>query len=124
IRYITGDLLSATGPGGVTTTTLASNANYAAPGAITSNNFQTTLGYSAFLGLTSAGGQNGETATTGYDSAARPSQTKSVHGAVTNYVYSFSPPSRTATTTVEAVINNIKTTTSRWVKTTLDGLGR
>jgi len=47
-----------------------------------------------------------------YDAAARPLQSTSPHGAVTNYSYTNSPPTSTATTN------------GHWVRTTADGLGR
>jgi len=50
------------------TTSLASSAatNYAAPVAVTANNYTITLAYNGFLAVTSATGQNGETSGTTY----------------------------------------------------------
>ncbi len=92
--------------------TLTSSTNYAAPATITTNSLTSTYAWSGFLAPTSVTGPNTESMTVSYDGSARPSQTTSPHGAVTNYGYSLTAPHRTATT------NN------KWVKTTLDGLGR
>lgn len=66
----------------------------------------------AFLGMTQDSAPNGAVESTSYDSYARVLQTTAATGAVTDYVYTNSPP------TVK------KTTNGHWVKTTYDGLGR
>lgn len=111
-HQITGDLHDSTGLGGATSATPSANTNYAAPSVITVNSLSTTLTYSGFLGVTSATGQNSDSATTTYDAAGRPQTSTSPHGAVTNYTYTTSPPTSTATTN------------QHWTRTTFDGLRR
>jgi YD repeat-containing protein len=57
-------------------------------------------------------GTNGESVSIGYDTEARPQSTTSPHGAVTTYTYDRAGKWSTATTN------------GRWVKITIDGLGR
>jgi RHS repeat-associated protein len=95
--------------------TPAANTNNAAPGVIMPNsnsNLQTSLAYTAWLGVTTVTKPNNSIAETHYDSYGRVDWTRSQHGATTNYAYDYAAKTVTATT------NN------RWVKTTMDGLGR
>jgi RHS repeat-associated protein len=88
--------------------------NYAAPSAITTGSYSNTMSWYPFLGIQSQTGPTTTSATTTvqYDSYARPTQTTSVHNAITTYAYGTSPPTITATTD------------GHWTRTTLDGLGR
>jgi YD repeat-containing protein len=112
MRYdITGAVTGTAGPGGTASMTSSAVTNYAAPVAITANNYTNTLTYTNFLAVSSVTGQNTETAGVPYG-AGRPTQTTSPHGAVTNLSYSTNPPMIT------------ETTNQHWVRATLDGLGR
>jgi RHS repeat-associated protein len=71
-----------------------------------------TRAYNTFLGLTELDTPNSVTQAFTWDALARPASTQSPHGAVTNYSYTTSPLTVTATTN------------GKWVKTTKDGLGR
>ena len=97
------------------TSNVASTNNYAVPGQITTNTLTSTLSWTNALGLSSASGPNGASASIGYDANARPSTTTSPYGDVTTYTYNdtASPPNKIAT------IN-----TTHWVKTVMDGFGR
>lgn len=95
--------------------TPAAYSNNDVPGVITPNsntNLNTSLTYSAFFGVTSETAPNASTSSLSYDGYARPSSSASPHGASTTYTYTNSPPTTKATTN------------GRWVKTTMDGLGR
>jgi YD repeat-containing protein len=109
-----GNLLTHNNNGLTTTATVNSTTNYAAPSQITTNSLSGTTNYTAALGLTSASGPNGDTASILYDPNNRPSTTTSPYGAQTTYTYndSASPP------------NKIATTNGHWVKTSMDGFGR
>jgi YD repeat-containing protein len=109
---IGGNPVSVTVNGVTTTPTINGSTNWAAPSAITTGSWTTTMNYTSFLGLSSETGPNGDTASMGYDSSARPQTTTSPFGAVTTYSYSNSPPSKTATTN------------GHWVKSSMDGFGR
>ncbi len=105
---------------GVTSTVTASN-NDAAPEQIsvnTQNNnnllLQSTMTWSAFLGLSSAAGPNGDAGSVDYDSNARPSSTKSPYGAVTTYIYNDAA----------STPNKVAITDGHWVQTNMDGFGR
>ncbi|MBI3473197.1 MAG: hypothetical protein HY013_17720, partial [Candidatus Solibacter usitatus] len=82
------------------------------PSAVTAAGLTNSFSYNGWLGVTGATGANNETVSVSYDSYTRPSSTTSPYGAVTNYTYTESPPTKTATTN------------GKWVKTTMDGLGR
>ena len=98
------------------TTNINAGTNYAAPSAITTNGTLTeNLTWSSFLGLASETGPNFDSATTIYDGFARPYSTTSPYGAQTTYAYT--PNTTTATV-------NLPGGTTRWTKTTVDGLGR
>ena len=116
--YGTRDIAGATNTQDVTTST-----NYAAPSRLTPNgtdSLAVNLGYTGWLGLSSATGPNGANNWTTYDSLGRPTQAKSPHDESANsdyktiYTYSFTGGSATQTAT----------TAGRWRRTTLDGLGR
>jgi len=101
--------------GVLSTVTTSSSTNYAAPYQITTNTLApSTMNWNAALGLSSAAGPNGDTASFGYDTNGRPTSTTSPTGAVTNYTYAdtASPPNKTATTN------------THWVQTSMDGFGR
>jgi hypothetical protein len=94
---------------------LDSSKNYMAPATVkpqNDTNLQTTMSWTSFIGLSNETGPNGDQVSMGYDAMARPSSSTSPHGAVTNYSYTNSPPTKKATTN------------GHWVKTTMDGLGR
>jgi YD repeat-containing protein len=112
MRYdITGAVRGTAGPGGAASMTSSAVTNYAAPVAITANNYTTTLTYTNFLAVSSVTGQNTEVASVAYN-LGQPVQTTSPHGAVTNILRTYNPPQIT------------ETTNQHWVRTTLDGLGR
>jgi RHS repeat-associated protein len=93
----------------------AAGSNNAAPGLITPNsnsNLAESMTWTSFLGLSSRTTPNSSTSNVYYDDQGRVEQTKSPHGAETNYVYTNLPY------TVKA------TTNGHWTKTTHDGLGR
>ncbi|MBL8177793.1 MAG: hypothetical protein JNK48_24155 [Bryobacterales bacterium] len=96
-------------------TTNSQAKDYAVPAAVTPNgdtSMQETYTWNAFLGLTQDAAPNGAVSTITYDASARPQSVTSPHGAVSTYAYTNSPPTVTVTTSL------------RWVKTTMDGLGR
>jgi YD repeat-containing protein len=96
------------------TASYTASPNMAVPTAMTANTGLTSsMSWNSFLGLASESGPNGDTASTGYDSYARPASTTSATGAVTTYTYATAAP-----WTVTA------TTNGRWSRTTLDGFGR
>jgi RHS repeat-associated protein len=109
---------SQAGPGGTMTqeVTFDSSKNYSVPSVIKPNStttLQTALSWNDFLGLTSTLAPNGATVTTQYSATtARPTESKSPHGAVTTYSYDDANRRVTATTN------------GRWTQTTMDGFGR
>ena len=111
---IGGNVTSTTVNGVYSTVATSSSTNYAAPSQMTTNTLSSTANWTSALGLSSAAGPNGDTASFGYDSNGRPLSTTSPTGAVTNYTYadSASPPTKTATTN------------THWVQTAMDGFGR
>ena len=109
--------------GGTNTQDVTTSTNYAAPSRLTPNgtdSLAVNLGYTGWLGLSSATGPNGANSWTTYDSLGRPTQTKSPHdeshqlGLQDGLHYGFTGGSATQTAT----------TAGRWTRTTLDGLGR
>lgn len=71
------------------------------PSAMTLNsngNLSSSMTYTSFLGIASVTGPNGDVMQLAYDSAARPKETTSPHGAKTEYTYTTSPPTMTVTT--------------------------
>jgi len=98
-----------------------SSKNYAVPGVISTGNLTNSMTWTSFLGLASETGPNGESAAFAYDSLARPKTTTSPHGATTEFTYTNSPPTRTATVKRQLPGGGLQ---SRWTKTTMDGLGR
>ena len=111
---IGGNLLTHNNNGLITTATVTSATNYAAPSTITTNLLSSSMNWSSFLGLSSATGPNGDTGSITYDTTARPHTTTSPLGAVTTYTYNdnATPP------------NQIATTNGHWVRTNMDGFGR
>ena len=105
------------------TSSYTNSPNMAVPTAMTVNTApQTTFAWNSFLGLTQETGPNGETASTVYDSYARPASSTSPTGALTCYAYT----TNTATATVKPAGYQCAATASadRWSRTTLDGFGR
>ncbi|MGE5648368.1 MAG: RHS repeat-associated core domain-containing protein [Acidobacteriota bacterium] len=100
------------GYGHVLVKTFSNATAYTVPDKISPNNdnFATALTYSAFLNVASVAAP-GSTSSVEYDNYARPKQSTSPYGAITNYTY---PSSNVITATTE----------TRIVTTTLDGLGR
>jgi RHS repeat-associated protein len=111
---MTGNVTNNTGNGVASSVTTTSSTNYAAPSQITTNALSSSMTWSGFLGLSSATGPNGDTASITYDANARPHTVTSPYGAVTTYTYNdtASPP------------NRIATTNGHWVKAVMDGFGR
>ena len=111
---IGGNVTSTTVNGVYSTVATSSSTNFAAPSQMTTNTLSSTANWTSALGLSSAAGPNGDTASFGYDTNGRPTSTTSPTLAVTNYTYadSASPPYKTATTN------------SHWVQTAMDGFGR
>ena len=111
---IGGNVTSTTVNGVYSTVATSSSTNYAAPSQMTTNTLSSTANWTSALGLSSAAGPNGDTASFGYDTNGRPTSTTSPTGAVTNYTYndSASPPYKTATTN------------THWIQTAMDGFGR
>ncbi|QOY91470.1 RHS repeat-associated core domain-containing protein [Paludibaculum fermentans] len=102
---------------------VTSASHYTMPSVVTPNgesNLASSSQFNTFLGLSSTTGPNSATAAFTYDSMTRPSTTTSALGAVTNYAYTNAvvagPSSTLATSTA--------TTNGKWVRTTVDGLGR
>jgi YD repeat-containing protein len=90
---------------------------WAAPSLVVPNsntNLADSYQWNQYLLLTSATGPNGATQTYAYDFLGRPTSVTSPHGAVTTYAYND--------TSVPATVT--ETTNGRWVRTSLDGLGR
>ncbi|HZU29040.1 MAG TPA: RHS repeat-associated core domain-containing protein [Bryobacteraceae bacterium] len=111
---ITGTVVSRNDNNGHTVA-VAPSMNNAVPGVVTPNSnsaLATSYSYSSFLGTTQITGPNSSTASTTYDSYARPQTTTSTDGAQTTYTYTNSPATVTATTN------------GHYVKTTMDGFGR
>jgi RHS repeat-associated protein len=108
----TGSVTSTTVNG--VTSTVGITTDYAAPGAITTNQLLSTMNWTSFLGLSSATGPNGDTGSITYDANARPTTTTSPYGAVTTYTYNdtWSPP------------NKIVMADSHGTETVMDGFGR
>jgi YD repeat-containing protein len=115
--YHWGMIVSVNYDDGTTSTASAdSPTNYAAPQSITVQNYNQTLSYSPWLGVTQTTGANGEQLQMTYDTYGRPLTATSPYGAVTNYAYqsaSAGPP-----------FWQSKTGPEGYTLTTLDGLGR
>ncbi len=110
---VTGNALNGTAAGVTSSASYDASKNYAVPASMTTNSLSQTMQWSGFLGLTQETGPNGDTLSTLYDSYARPQQTTSATGVVTNYTYATSAP-----WTVTAIANG------RGTRKTLDGFGR
>src|SRR5207237_6551832 len=90
-----------------------------APNTITTGSLTTTFNWTSSLALANESGPNGDTASIGYDAAARPSRTTTPYGAYTTYTYSISPAQNTAVvTTTDPNTNGRKAITS------MDAFGR
>src|SRR5450432_2686896 len=98
--------------GVVSNTNVTATTNYAAPSAITVGSLTSSFQYAADLLPTSVQGPNLDTASTIYDSYARPASSTSKTGAVTYFNYINSPAQVLAYTN------------GRVSRTTLDGFGR
>jgi RHS repeat-associated protein len=96
------------------TITNSSDADYAAPSAITTANSMTTsFTWNSVLAPLTTTGPNGDTAAASYDSSSsRPTSSTSPYGAVTTYTYSNTAP------------QIVSTVNGAWTQTYLDGLGR
>ena len=117
ITYDIGGNVVTSGNNGVitsTNTSTNSSTNYAAPSRLTTNSLSTSLSWSSFLGVTGSTGPNGDVASIGYDTAARPLSTTSSSGAVTTYGYAITGGNAT----------NTVTTNGHWVNSQMDGFGR
>jgi len=80
---------------------------------LTTINLTSSMNWTGALGLSSATGPNGDSASINYDTIARPQSSVSPYGATTTYAYNdTAPATRTATTN------------GHWTRTTLDGFGR
>ena len=111
---IGGTVATTTTNGLTTTVTSSASNNYAAPTQVMTNSLSTSLSWTAFLGLSSQTGPNGDGTAVGYDGAARPATSTSPFGATTAYAYNdaATPP-------------NVKATTNgHWAQTSMDGFGR
>ncbi len=74
---IGGNVTSTTVNGVYSTVATSSSTNYAAPSQMTTNTLSSTANWTSALGLSSAAGPNGDTASFGYDSNGRPTSTTS-----------------------------------------------
>ena len=107
-----GAVRSATGPFGTTTTTPDATKQYAVPSLITAKGYSTSMQWDSLLNLTQSTGPNNATMSFGYDVASWPASTQGVDGDAVTYTYST--PSR----------YSMATTGKKFVKTSVDGLGR
>ena len=126
-----GNVVSTTVNGVTAQVSSSSSTNFAAPTQLTVGSQSTTLGWSSFLGLTNDTGPNGDSSQTVYDAYARPSNSTSPFGAVTAVNYSSPPYSSSAPPTVTTIVADTSvpgggytTSSGRWTRQTLDGLGR
>jgi RHS repeat-associated protein len=113
--YKTGAVYYASSGGRSVYITLASGANYSAPGVVTPNSeshLAETLTYTSFHGLATDTGPNSASSSRSYDEHARPTSATSTQGATATYTYNNS----------EAWTKT--TANGRWTKTYMDGLGR
>ena len=114
--YQFGTLADATSSDGSTVTASSdTGTNYAAPNALTTQSYNYSLSYNAWLGMTSTTGANGEEISMTYDSYGRPYIGISQFGGVDSYSYSAA----TASPASQRKIGEGGVTT-----TILDGLGR
>jgi YD repeat-containing protein len=111
---ITGNVLAAYDQTGVSVTNNTNSAtNFAAPSALTVGSLSSSFNYAPSLIPNSSQGPNGDTATTTFDSYARPASSTSSTGATTYFTYSTTLPAKT-----------LAYTNGRVARTTLDGFGR
>ncbi|MGJ5820991.1 RHS repeat domain-containing protein, partial [Paludibaculum fermentans] len=102
---------------------VTSASHYTMPSVVTPNsesNLASSSQFNTFLGLSSTTGPNSATAAFTYDSMTRPSTTTSALGAVTNYAYTNAVIAGGSST----LATSTATTNGKWVRTTVDGLGR
>ncbi len=127
-----GNVVSTTVNGVTAQVSSSISSNFATPSQLSVGSQTTTLGWSSFLGLTNETGPNGDTSSTFYDQYARPSNTTSPFGAVTANNYNSPPYSLSTPATVTTIIadtpappgSGYTTSSGRWTRKTLDGLGR
>ena len=126
-----GNVVSTTVNGVTAQVSSSSSTNFAAPTQLTVGSQSTTLGWSSFLGLTNDTGPNGDSSQTVYDAYARPSNSTSPFGAVTAVNYSSPPYNSSTPPTVTTIVadtavpgGGYTTSSGRWTRQTLDGLGR
>jgi YD repeat-containing protein len=103
--------------GPIVNVTVNSASQWAAPSLVVPNsntNLADSYQWNQYLLLTSSVGPNGASQSIAYDFLGRPTSVTSPHGAVTTYTYNDTALPATVT----------ETTNGRWVRTTLDGLGR
>ncbi|HTS46968.1 MAG TPA: RHS repeat-associated core domain-containing protein [Bryobacteraceae bacterium] len=114
VYYDIGGNVTRTTNNGVTTSVATnSTTNWAAPSQLTTNSLSSSMNWAPFLGLSSATGPNGDTASLNYGGSERPTSSTSPTGAVTNYTY------------VDGIGPSVTATTNgHWVKTIKDGFGR
>lgn len=112
---ITGAMRAAWDERGSLAITTEAASGFAVPTLMTPNgtaSLATSASYTPFLAVASVTRPNTSTSSFTYDSLARPLTSTSPLGAVTNYTYTNSPPTRNGTTG------------GHWEKETYDGLGR
>jgi YD repeat-containing protein len=95
-----------------------SSTNYAVPSQLSVGSLTTNLSYNSFLGLTNETGPNGDSTSISWLSAGLPSCTTSPFGATTCNGYSGS------VVVSQTVGNQGAGGDGRWMRSTLDGLGR
>lgn len=109
------------GAGRVISSTLDPNTNYSLPSAIAPGNnssLATNASYASSWAVTQVTDPNGNASSVTYDNAGRPSQSKSVDGATTYYVYTYNPNAQTANTNADGTFPGLAK------RTTTDGFGR
>jgi len=115
----TGNVLQTADTMGVVSSTgVTSTTNYTVPSSITVGSLTSNFQYAADLLPTQAQGPNGDTATTTYDSYARPSIVTSKTGATTYFNYT------NFNTTTLAPAQTLSYANGRVTRSTLDGFGR
>ena len=112
-----GNVMSSSNSQGVSSSSsLTASTNYAVPSAVTVGSLTSNFVYEPDLLPRQATGPNGDTASTIYDSYARPKQSTSKIGATTYFNYT--------TSAVISYTNPNLTGAGRVTRTTLDGFGR
>ncbi|HLG96093.1 MAG TPA: RHS repeat-associated core domain-containing protein [Bryobacteraceae bacterium] len=122
---IGGNVTSTTNNGVTTSVTTSASTNWAAPSQLTTNSLSSSMNWTSFLGLSSAMGPNGDTASLAYGGSERPTSSTAPTGAVTQYTYvDTQPRSKTATNCPGGWSGSTCTGSTHWVTTTFDGFGR